>query len=239
MMKKGSGSMTIGIIGAMKKEMDGLTERMTDVKTETVSGIVYYAGKLCGKSVVAAVSGVGKVSAAVCAQTMLLKYAPDAVVCCGVAGGLSDNLCVCDIAIADRVVQHDMDTSGVGDPVGLISGLNLIEIPCDPRIVQALQHATDAVSIHAETGIIATGDQFVCNDTQRKHILRQFHAIAAEMEGGSIGQVCRMNGVPFGVMRAISDSAGYDSAFSYAEFAETAAKHSVEIVINFLKEIGA
>ena len=112
----------IGIIGAMKVELEALKARLQDVTVTRISGVDFYSGKLHGTDVVATVSGVGKVFAAVCAQTMVLKFGVNAIINTGVAGGLSPNLKLGEVAIASQVCQHDMDTSGVGDPKGLISG---------------------------------------------------------------------------------------------------------------------
>ena len=106
----------IGIIGAMKVELEALKARLQDVTVTRISGVDFYSGKLHGTDVVATVSGVGKVFAAVCAQTMVLKFGVKAIINTGVAGGLSPNLKLGEVAIASQVCQHDMDTSGVGDP---------------------------------------------------------------------------------------------------------------------------
>ena len=116
----------IGIIGAMEIEVESLKSKLTDVTAETVGGVDYFVGKMYGKDVVVAKCGVGKVFAAICAQTMILKYSPSLIINTGVAGSLSENLGVLDVAVASGVIQHDMDTSAIGDPVGLISGINMI-----------------------------------------------------------------------------------------------------------------
>ncbi len=119
--------MKIGIIGAMDVEVAELIESMENIKKDTISGIVYYEGTLQGKDVVVAKCGIGKVHAAVCTQTMILKYNPAAIINTGVAGSLSASLDIGDLVVSNKVVQHDFDTSGVGDPIGLISGIDLIE----------------------------------------------------------------------------------------------------------------
>lgn len=117
-----------GIIGAMKIEIEALNAQMENRQTKTVSGIEFTSGTLCGREVVTAVCGIGKVFAAMCAQTMILLYSPDRIINTGVAGSLSMKLNIGDIAVSDFVVEHDMDTSPLGDPVGMISGLSLIHI---------------------------------------------------------------------------------------------------------------
>ena len=116
--------MKIGVIGAMQMEVDNLQANMTDTKVVEYSGITFVEGKIDGKSVVAAKCGIGKVFAAICAQTMILEFNVDMIVNIGVAGSLTKDLSVFDVAVATNVVQHDMDTSALGDPVGLLSGIN-------------------------------------------------------------------------------------------------------------------
>lgn len=227
----------LGIIGAMTVEVEALKKLMENVEVITVSGIDFYRGSLCGTDVVVAVSGVGKVNAAVCAQTMIIVFKTEAVINIGVAGGLSKTLKVCDIAVADSVVQHDMDTSVFGDPMGFISGLDVVYMKCDKKISDKLCIASEKVSgVHVERGVIASGDQFISSSEKKKFIVDNFNAIATEMEGAAIGHVCALNKIPFGVLRAISDSADDSAHMSFEEFTVNAVKNSISIVLEFLKE---
>lgn len=227
----------LGIIGAMTVEVEALKKLMENVEVITVSGIDFYRGSLCGTDVVVAVSGVGKVNAAVCAQTMIIVFKTEAVINIGVAGGLSKTLKVCDIAVADSVVQHDMDTSVFGDPVGFISGLDVVYMKCDEKISDELCVASEKVDgVHVERGVIASGDQFIRSSEKKKFIVDNFNAIATEMEGAAIGHVCALNNIPFGVLRAISDSADDGAHMSFEEFTVKAVKNSISIVLEFLKE---
>ena len=115
-----------GIIGAMRIEVETIKSLMENKSVETVGGVEYVKGTLHGKDVVIAVCGIGKVAAAMCAQTMILRYAPDRIINTGVGGSLSTKLAIGDIAVAESLVQHDMDTSPLGDPKGLISGINMV-----------------------------------------------------------------------------------------------------------------
>ena len=148
----------IGIIGAMKIEVEALWADMTDKKSESISGIEFVSGKLYGADVVVAQCGIGKVFAAACAQTMILRYSVDSIINTGVAGTLSPELSVGDIAVSSACVQHDMDTSPLGDPVGLISGINIIEIPADPALCEAVLRAATSLGVNCRAGIIASGD---------------------------------------------------------------------------------
>ena len=151
-----------GIIGAMKIEIEALNAQMENRQTRTVSGIEFTSGTLCGREVVTAVCGIGKVFAAMCAQTMILLYSPDRIINTGVAGSLSTKLNIGDIAVSDFVVEHDMDTSPLGDPVGMISGINIVDIPADGELADKICAAAEGVGgIRCVKGKIASGDCFV------------------------------------------------------------------------------
>ena len=222
--------MEFGIIAAMQKEAAGLLEKMQD-KTETViGGVTYTAGTLCGHTAVVAVCGVGKVFAALCAQTMILRFAPQCIINTGVAGSLSTALSIGDLVIADGAVQHDMDTSAVGDPVGLLSGINKIVLPTDRALTERLKAAAAAVGAVAHGGIVATGDRFVADAAEKRRIVGTFGAVACEMEGGAVAQACFVNGVPFALVRAISDDASGKAQVDYPVFADAAAKNSIALL---------
>ena len=225
--------MRIGIIGAMQMEVDALQAAMHNPASETVSGITFVTGTIGSHEVTAAVCGIGKVFAAMCAQTMILKYHPDAVINIGVAGTVTKGLQVLDIAIADKVCQHDMDTSPLGDPVGLISGINQIYFPADEALAAAIGAAADKLGCRNIRGTVASGDQFIHTQEKKDWIRETFGAIAAEMEGGSIGHVCTVNKVPFAVLRTISDGDG--AAMDYATFAPKAAMQSIDVIMETLK----
>ncbi|MBR2916214.1 MAG: 5'-methylthioadenosine/adenosylhomocysteine nucleosidase [Clostridia bacterium] len=225
----------IGIIGAMKPEIDGIKAIIENKKTQTISGVEYVSGTVDGTEVVAAQCGIGKVFAAICAQTMILEYSPEKIINVGVGGTLSNELSIGDIAVATEVVQHDMDTSPLGDPVGLLSGINIVKIPCDKELSEKFTKCAQELNIKVIKGVIASGDQFIAAEEQKEKIKKNFSAIACEMEGGSIGQVCYVNKVPFCVVRAISDSADGEAEMDYPNFMKMAADNSAEVIKRFLK----
>lgn len=227
----------IGIIGAMSVEVEELKARLTDAKVEEFAGSEYVSGRLCGREVVIAQCGIGKVFAAVCASTMILRYNVSAIINTGVAGTLSEEVGILDFAVSDAVVQHDMDTTAIGDAIGLISGINVIEIPASKKLsALALRLAREQGS-RCESGIIASGDQFISSSERKSFIRDTFGAIACEMEGAAIGQVCYISDVDFVIIRCISDSATGEAQMEYPEMVSRAAKKSTELVIAMLNDL--
>lgn len=226
----------IGIIGALTEELEELISLLGERKCETVGGISFNTGVLFGKNTVIARCGVGKVFAAMCAEAMIIKYCPALIINTGVAGSLSPSLKCTDIVIADSLCQHDMDTSPLGDPRGLISGINKIYFEADTRAMEILKKSAEALSQRAFVGRVASGDKFVAGREEKEGILKGFDALACEMEGAAIAQTAYVNGVPFAVIRAISDSADGDASLDYTEFLPIAAKSSAALAKALVKE---
>ncbi len=229
----------IGIIGAMEIEVSGIIAEMTDRTTDWISGNAYTKGKISGKECVVVKCGIGKVNAAVAAQTLILKYRPDMIINTGVGGSTSLNTHIGYVVIAENVIQHDMDTTAIGDKRGTVflpEG-NIDYIPCDKEVVTRIKQSCENIGeMHYVIGTVATGDQFITGNVRRSALNEDFNAIACEMEGGSIGQVCYLNKVPFGIIRAISDSMSEeDDAVEYSVFSRSAAKKSIKIIIDFVK----
>ena len=225
----------IGIIGAMSVEVAELKAKVTDAKSEIICGAEYVSGKLCGRDVVIAQCGVGKVFASLCASTMILKYNVTAIINTGVAGTLVSCLNILDFAVSSAVVQHDMDTTAVGDAPGLLSGINMVEIPASRRLSSlALNTVLDQGTACAR-GIIASGDQFISSVERKDYIRTTFGAIACEMEGAAIGHVCYLAGVEFVIIRCISDSATGEAEMEYPEMVSHAAKKSEAVVLGMLE----
>ena len=143
---------------------------------------------------------------------------------------------ICDVVIAESLVQHDMDTSPLGDPVGLISGINIVNIPCDGRVTAALLKAAEALDgVHTAAGVIASGDQFIASAEAKKRIVDRFGARVCEMEGAAIAQVCYINSVPFAIVRAVSDCADGSSHMAYEEFLPNAAATAARLIEGFVR----
>lgn len=228
----------IGIIGAMDVEVDGIKKNIEGCKTEEISGIKFCYGKISGKDIVVAKSGEGKVNAAITAQTMILRFNPDFIVNSGVAGGLHPQMKVMNIAIAESVCQHDFDISPLGYKPGFIPQVEQVEMSCDQKLNTIIENCAKKVCDNAiYKGIIASGDQFIASDAQRNKIKNIFDAIAAEMEGASIGHVCTLNNTKFTVLRVISDNADGSADMSFDVFAKKASDISINIMLEFIKEI--
>lgn len=225
----------IGIICAMALEANAITDTIENKKIKNISGVDFVSGTIGGRETVVAVCGVGKVFAAICAEAMILEYHPDVIINSGVAGSLCRSIKIGDIVISESVVQHDMDTSPLGDPKGLISGINIINIPCDKAVAEYLKICCDSLGIKNFGGVIATGDVFMSNEENKKEVADRFNAKACEMEGASVGQVCYVNKVPFCVLRAISDNADDGAEITYETFAAESAKKTHAVIDKFIR----
>ncbi len=233
----------IGIICAMDVELEKILEMMDQKQSEIVSDIVYHQGKIGDQDVVCAVCGVGKVFAAMCTQAMIMKYQPDCIINVGVAGALDPQLAITDIVLADDLVQHDMDVTALGLPRGMIMNTNYLAFPTDRDISNRLQAAIDALNakrsqkgektIATKRGRIASGDQFISEKAQKEDIVGAFEAVACEMEGAAIAQVCYVNHVPYSVMRAISDTADETAQMDFTEFMSLASDVTTEVIRYF------
>lgn len=228
----------IGILCALDKEIERLLGEIEQPVHRELCGYDYVQGRLRGRDVVLCKCGVGKVNAAVCAQTLLLTWPVRLVINSGVAGALREPLEVGDICVATDLVQHDVDTTAVGDPVGYVSTVGQVYFRCAEWAVDGLLQAARAVEgVHALSARIASGDQFIHAQAQKDRIVRLFDASACEMEGGAIAQVCFINGVDCAVIRAISDSSTGKHAMEYREFMPLAAENSARVVLKFLENL--
>ena len=226
----------IGIIGAMDEEVSALVGMLIKPKRERIGSVEFFVGKIFGKRVAVAKCGVGKVFAALTAEAMILNYSPKLLVNTGVGGALGAGITTTNVVIADKLCQHDMDTSAVGDPKGLISGINKIYFETDERAVEILSRAAAELAITSFVGTIATGDQFVSSTSEKARIVSEFSAICCEMEGAAIAQVATVNNVPFAVVRAISDSADGEATMDFPTFLPIAAENSTKMTLSLIKD---
>lgn len=225
----------IGILCALDREIEALMRELEGAEHRALCGYDYAVGVLRGQKAVLCKCGIGKVNAAVCAQTMLLTWPVKLVINSGVAGALREPLEIGDICVATELVQHDVDTTAIGDLPGFVSTVEKIYFPCAKWAVDGiLAAAAKFEGVRAIPGRIASGDQFVTDRAAKERIVAQFEASACEMEGGAISQVCSINGVDCAVIRAISDSSSGKHQMEYMEFMPMAAETSAKVVLEFL-----
>ena len=226
----------IGIIGAMSLEIENLKSRLENPVSEEISGASFTRGRLFGREVVLAVCGIGKCFAALCAEAMILRFSPEAVINIGVAGTLTDQLGIGDLAIGTDAVCHDLDTTPLGDPPGFISGIGKVHLPLSKVLAERAEEVCGALGIRSRSGTIASGDTFVVDRAYKAMLSERYGAIACEMEGQAIAQVCYMNQTPCLILRSISDSID-GGASDYETFKYQAAETAGKIVAALLPKI--
>ncbi len=226
----------IGIIGAMDVEVARLASMLENRETVEYCGLKFNTGTVFGKKIAVVKCGIGKVFAAMAASAMIARFSPRLIVNTGVGGALSKGLRPLDVVIAEKLLQHDMDTSPLGDPKGLISGINKIYFESDRRANEILLEKSKALSLNSRLGTVASGDKFIAEKSDKDFIVSEFGADVCEMEGAAIAQVAFVNETPFAVVRAISDSADDSSSMDYMEFLPIAAENSANLTLALIEE---
>ena len=226
----------IAILGAMQAEVESLIREITDLKFEEVCGYRFAVGKIHHKEVVVARCGVGKVNAAVCTQVLLMTCHPDVVINTGVAGSLSPDLDILDVVVATDAVQHDYDTTGLGEPPGALSinGKLITYLSCDEGWRERLLKAAANTGIRSIAARVASGDQFITRKDDKRRIVETFEASACEMEGAAIAQTCYLNHTPCAILRCISDSTDENHGMEFETFLKRAAENTFKIIMEAL-----
>jgi len=194
----------------------------------------FVCGTIAGREVCAAQCSPGKVNAALCTQAMIDRFQPEAIINLGVGCSLRGDVRITDVVVASEVCQYDFDTSAIDGVKGLVLG-DTVKIPTDSALFNRLSAAARACGATVHTGCIASGDTFIASQALKDSIAKEFGAVCGEMEGGAIGQVCYLNGVPFAVIRTVSDGGDESAELDYPAFKEVAAKISSEILTAFLR----
>lgn len=222
-----------GIIGAMESEITAIREAMNDVSVSVISGMEFATGTIAGSSVVVVQCGIGKVNAAICAQTLINTFGVGRVINTGVAGSLTKDLTINDFVVSSDAVQHDYDITVLGYAKGEIPYTGLFAFPADEelrrRAVEAVRQA--APSSKVVEGRVCSGDQFISTPQQRDTIVAEFGGLCAEMEGAAIAQVCHLNETPYVIIRAISDGS---DGMDFLEFQAEAAKECASAVLTMV-----
>lgn len=228
----------LGIIGAMDVEVATLKKKMEGKTIRTIAGSDYCEGKLGGMDVVIVQCGVGKVNAALCAQILCSCFGVTYIVNTGIAGSLNAELDIGDFVISRDAVYHDMDATNFGYPMCQVPGLPVLSFPADAELMeQAFEAAQAANPGHVRIGRVATGDQFVADKALKEKIIANTGADCTEMEGAAIAHTAWKNGVPFVIIRAISDKADDSAEMDYPTFEAIAAQRCAQVTQSLARRL--
>lgn len=228
-----------GIIGAMQVEVQGLKDAMTEVKVVKKASMDFYDGVLNGKPVVVVQCGVGKVNAAICTQVLVDDFNVDLVINTGVAGSLDAQIDIGDIVVSTDAVHHDMDVTPLGYKKGQVPGLEYYSFEADQELVAKVKEVCARVNpdIKIWSGRVCSGDQFIASDDVKAAIIQNFSGMCTEMEGASIAHTCTLNGVPFVIIRAISDKADGSGSVDYPTFEAASAVRCLKLTQALIAEM--
>lgn len=221
----------VGIIAAEDKEMLAIKEKMINIEEEKIYNLTFYKGKINNTKCILVKCGVGKVNATRTTQILIDKFEIKSVINIGSAGGINDNLKIGDVVIGEKLVQHDFDVTAVGREKGFIpdtgtffeSDKTLIK-----NIKQALRDIDEDFNIHI--GVIATGDIFLTDIEMKDKIRTEFNAECVEMEGAAIAQTCKLNNIPFVVIRGISDIPNGENLIDFNTYLEMISKRVADVL---------
>lgn len=229
----------IGIIGAMEEEVEQIKAKMTWLQVTTKASMEFNEGKLGEKDVVVVRSGIGKVNAGICAQILIDDFGVDMIWNTGIAGSLKNEINIGDIVISTDALQHDMDATQFGYPLGQIPRMETLAFPADPALIQLGVACCQSVNpeIQVFQGRVVSGDQFVADAARKKSIVENFAGYCTEMEGAAIAQAAYLNKIPYVVIRAISDKADNSATMDYPAFEKQAIAHTVKLVEEMVKTV--
>lgn len=229
----------IGIIGAMEEEVEILKNKMNVEEIIKKASMEFYKGTLGGKKVVIVRSGIGKVNAAICTQILSDEFHVTAVINTGIAGSLKNEINIGDMVISSDTLQHDVDATGFGYPLGEIPRMDTLSFQANEELVLKAKEVCERVNPEVRTfvGRIVSGDQFVSDKNIKEKIKKNFDGYCTEMEGAAIGQTAYLNHIPFVIIRAISDKADDSATMDYSSFEKQAIAHSVRLVENLMNNM--
>lgn len=230
---------TIGIIGAMEEEVAILKEKMSEVTVLEKAGMEFFKGILGGQQIVVVRSGIGKVNAGICTQILADVFQVNAVINTGIAGSLKVEINIGDIVLSTDTMQHDVDAREFGYEIGQVPRMDTRTFPADDRLRETALQVCRKVNpeIQVFEGRVASGDQFVADKETKEKIIANTQAYCTEMEGAAIGQAAYLNGIPYLVIRAISDKADDSAHMDYPAFEKEAIRHTVNLVENMMKAL--
>ena len=227
----------IGVIFAMKEELDEVLKQVDIKKEFNVFGLDFYSVVFKDTECILVECGVGKVNAARTTQIMIDVMKVDYIINVGVAGGVSNSLNVCDIVIGEKLVQHDFDITAFDHAKGYIPNVG-VYLNSDEyllRIAEKEKESFNETNFHK--GVIASGDIFCTSEKMSKKINEKFNALCVDMEGASIAQVAYLSGVPFLVVRSVSDIPNNNNKITYEEFLEESSKMVAKFLLSMIEKI--
>lgn len=227
----------IGIIAAMQEEMIEIKKIMTDIQEKNIFELIYTTGKINDKEIVLVEAGVGKVNAARATQIMIDNFEIDSIINVGSAGATNEQLNIGDIVIGKKLIQHDFDITAFGHPKGYISNVGEY-VESDERLIKKIEKAISDIKendFKIKIGTIVSGDIFCTEIKMKEKVRTKFNADAIEMEGAAIAQVCKLDKVPFIIIRSISDSPNGNNNITFDQFLEKASKRCAEIIKKYLQ----
>jgi len=228
----------LGIIGAMQEEVETLLALMENKKELHKAGSVFFEGTLEGLSAVIVQCGVGKVNAAMCAQVLCDLFDVTHIVNTGIAGSLCADLDIGDLVVSRDAMYHDMDAVHFGYPFGKVPGMDTTAFPADETLINFAYSAAEAVNPgHTKIGRVASGDQFVAVKDVKARIIANTQGLCTEMEGAAIAQTAYRNGIPFVILRAISDKADDSAQMDYPTFERIAAHRCAEVTRSLARQL--
>jgi len=234
---------TIGLICAIPQELAHLRTTLADARSTEAAHTVFDSGMIDGHDVVLVGSGMGKVNAALVTTLLADRFGCRTVVFTGVAGGLDPGLAIGDIVVADFLIQHDAGVLENGrvrtyQPgyVPVINPTDRLGYPVDAELLDRVRQRLADVSIPGQIvyGTVLSGDQYLNCETTRDRLRSELGGQAIEMEGGAVAQVCESFGIPWLVIRALSDLAGGNALFDFTTFVDQAAESSATILRRLL-----
>ena len=228
----------LGIIGAMELEVETLLEKMEEKSSCVMAKSTFYTGKLQGLDAVVVQCGVGKVNAAICAQILCSCFGVTHLVNTGIAGSLSAELDIGDLVVSRDAMYHDFDCVHFGYEMGRVPGMDVVAFPADAGMMDLAYAAAEAVNPgHTKVGRVASGDLFVAEKAAKEAIIAKTGALCTEMEGAAIAQTAYRNGIPFVILRAISDKADDSAEMDYPTFERIAAHRCADMTMHLAAQL--
>ncbi|MHC9536777.1 5'-methylthioadenosine/adenosylhomocysteine nucleosidase [Dellaglioa sp. BT-FLS60] len=226
--------MIYGILCAMEEEIISLRSHLENRTDKEIGGIAFYTGQINKNDVVLVRSGIGKVQAGMTTALLIAEFGVTAVINSGSAGGIGQGLKIGDVVLATEVAYHDVDATAFGYEIGQLPQ-QPTKFLADTSLNAAIQKAAQDNDLVIKPGLIVSGDQFIASQKQTDVILNHFpDALCSEMESAAVGQAAYQFGVPFAIVRAMSDVADQEAGQTFDEFIIEAGQKSAQMILSLL-----